>query len=82
MTKRKFYSTRFTVTVLSEKPLAQVELEDVAYMIREGDCSGQVTQGLSRELNGKQAAAALRRQCSDPGFFRLNDKGEDCEEKQ
>ena len=77
LSKRKFYRTRFTVTVLSEEPLRSLELEEVAHAIREGDCSGQVTQGLSYELNGKQMAAALMRQASDPGFFRLTHKGED-----
>ena len=77
--KRKFHRTRFTVTVLSEKPLGRLELGDVAYMIRDGDCSGQVAQGLSYELSGKQMARALMRQGSDPGFFRLTAKGKDDE---
>ena len=54
ISKREFYSTRFTVVVLSEKPLARVELADVAHMITEGDHSGSVHQSSSRVLAAPQ----------------------------
>ena len=62
--------------VLSEKPLeADLPLEDVAYMIGEGDCVGQVTQSESKEMTAKNMARSLYRHGSEPGFFQLNDDG-------
>jgi len=81
MTKRKFYKTVFTVEILSEEPVGQeASLEEVAYAIGEGPCSGQVKFKSEKVLDGKQAALALQVQASDPGFFRLTDKGEDADE--
>lgn len=78
MTIRKFYKTTVTVTVLSEEPLPPyMELSDVAHAIKDGDCSGEVAFGEPEELDGKQAADALVAQASDPGFFRLDDDGND-----
>lgn len=76
MDDRKYYRTRITVSVLSEKPqAADLPLEDVAYMINEGDCVGQVTQSESKEMTAKNMARSLYRYGSEPGFFRLNDDG-------
>jgi len=79
MTDRKFYKTVFKVTVLSEEPLGNPDLEQVNHAITEGDCSGVVTVSEALELDGKQAARALYDQGSDPSFFRLTSKGEDDE---
>lgn len=62
--------------MLSEEPLApDLPLGDIAYMIGEGDCVGQVTQSESVEMTPKNMAAALYRYGSEPGFFWLNDDG-------
>lgn len=62
--------------MLSEEPLeADLPLKDVAYMIDEGDCVGQVTQAESKEMTPKNMARALYRYGSEPGFFQLNDDG-------
>lgn len=79
MTERKFYKTVFKVTVLSEEPLGNPDLEQIKYMITEGDCSGVVVASEALELDGKQAVRALYDIGSEPGFFRLTSKGEDCE---
>jgi hypothetical protein len=80
MTKRKFYRQVFTVEVLSEEPIGpDIDLADLAYEIREGDCSGRVNLTKVDLLNGKQVAKALLKQASDPEFFQVNDKGEDVE---
>lgn len=78
MTKRKFYRTVFTVEVLSEEPFGDgVDLVDLKYMINEGDCSGCIRQSDPEELDGLRAARALEKQHSDPGFFRLDEDGND-----
>ena len=81
MTDRKFYKTRITVEVLSEEPLCDgLELDAVYEFIVNGPGSGTVKWHPPQELDGKQAARALRKQGSDPGFFRLADNGEDADD--
>ena len=77
---RKFYKTAVTVTILSEEPLGRgVELDDIAHQITHGDWSGEVSIGSSREVTGRQMAALLTAQGSDPGFFRLDAEGNDAD---
>ena len=81
LSTRKFYKTRIVVEVLSENPLSEgLELDSVHWGITNGDWSGTVKWHPPQKLNGKQAAAALRKQGSDPGWFQLTDKGEDATE--
>lgn len=76
MTNRKFYKTIIQITVLSEEPMTGGEsLSDICYEMDQGDFSGQMKIGKSKELDGKQMARALKRQGSDPGFFGLDDDG-------
>ena len=76
--KRQFHKTTITVEVLSEGSILQVEsLQELAYMITEGDCSGQFSVGTSEALTGKQMAEALMEQHSDPEFFGLDESGND-----
>jgi hypothetical protein len=79
MTGRKFYKTVLQVEVLSEGPYQPESLEQVHHDITEGDCSGEWKIVRSKELNGRQAARALLKQASDPGFFSLTKAGEDAE---
>ena len=80
MTDKKFHKTVFQVTVLSEKPFASdLSLSDIHDEITTGDCSGVVKEVSHEEMNGKQAADALYEQGSDPGFFMLDDEGNDDE---
>ena len=82
MTGRKFYRTLYTVEVLSEEPLPEgITLEDINYEIVEGGCSGVVTTSVEEVLDGAAMAKALKRQFSDPEFFRLTEDGEDVGEK-
>jgi hypothetical protein len=81
MTKRKFHKSTLTVVVLSENPLEYDDLGDVAYLISEGDCSGQITNEKHEVLNGKQMAQALIKQGSGPEFFGINEKGEEGRQK-
>lgn len=79
MTNRKFYKTTIMLEVLSERPIADMELEDIAYEITMGDMSGTYDVDDVEILNGKQMAEALIKQGSDPMFFMLTDDGEDDE---
>ena len=78
--KRKFYRTVFTVTVLSEEPISSVSLDTLHYFITDGEGSGVVTQEESVPVDGPTMAVMLEEQGSDPGFFQLTDKGEDIED--
>ena len=77
MTGRKFYKTVLRVEVLSEDQLGWGDLSDVHHAITEGNCSGSVKEVSRKELTGLQAAKELGRQGSEPGFFGLDDKGEE-----
>lgn len=77
MTDRKFYKTIFIVTVLSENELPPMSLGELSYECMEGDFSGHLSVESKIELNGKQAADALKEQDSDPEFFQLDDEGND-----
>lgn len=78
---RRFFRNVLTVVVLSEhEPLRGDEsLAEIAYAITDGDCSGKICFQPPEELTAKQVAEALRAQGSDPGFFRLDDAGNDTE---
>lgn len=77
--KRKFYKSVIELTILSEEiiPWDEYELSDIGYAITDGDCSGMMHQTKFEELNGKQAADELIAQGSDPGFFCLDEDGND-----
>jgi hypothetical protein len=83
MSERKFYKTVFQLEVLSEEPLApDIEMQDLVYEISDGGCSGDFMLTSTEELDGKACAAALRAQHSDPGFFCLDDDGNDTEDEE
>ena len=65
--------------MLSEEPIGEPTLETLRHQIVEGDWSGDIKFGNEKVLNGKQAATALQRQGSDPGFFRVDSKGNDAD---
>ncbi len=75
MTTRKFYRTVFQVEVLSESPIGAVELDTLHHLITQGDCSGEVKTVSRKKMDGRQAAKALLKQGSDPGFFNLDHYG-------
>jgi len=77
--KRKFYQTKIVTTVLSEEPFEWDNLNDVAYAISRGDCSGHTKECDHKVLTAKQVVKALQAQGSEPGFFQLDDDGKDVE---
>jgi hypothetical protein len=75
--KRKFYATEFRVLVLSEEPLGDVTLEQIAYEVDQGACVGSGLQAKERKVGGKAMAKLLCDLGSEPGFFRLDGDGRD-----
>lgn len=73
---RKYYRTTFAIAVLSEEPI----LGDLSDALQEADTGSYVAYGEKNNqetLTGKQAADALYDAGSEPGFFMLNDDGEE-----
>lgn len=82
MSTRKFFKTVVEVEVLSEDEPAQFDtLSDLYYHITEGHCSGTHEVKSSEEVSAKVMAKLLKKQGSDPEFFRLSEDGEELEEK-
>lgn len=80
--KRKFYRTVLQVEILSEAPFAFETLQDVAYQITDGPCSGDITEIAWNEVKtGPEMAELLQAQRSDPEFFQLTVNGEDTQEE-
>ena len=73
--KRKFHKTVITVTVLSEEQFEWDNLEDIAYAISAGDCSGEVKETSHKVITAKQTASELQSQGSDPEFFQIDEDG-------
>jgi hypothetical protein len=71
---RKFYRTIIEVEVLSEDPYQPNSLEDVAYDIVYGDCSGAWRVVKQKELNEQDTVEALINQGSDPSFFMIREE--------
>jgi archaellum component FlaG (FlaF/FlaG flagellin family) len=77
MTTRKFYKTVITIEVLSEEVYAFDSLEQTAYDIQDGGCSGKIEVVKSEELNGENVVKALNNQGSASEFFMLDEDGND-----
>jgi len=80
--KRQFHKTVIKVTVLSEEPYDNTDIDQLAHDITDGDCSGDVEIVSSKVLTGRQAAKALQGQGSDPDFFRLTEDGKDTADEE
>lgn len=73
--KTKYYKTRVCIDILSEEPLGDVDLEDIAYEIDQGEWVGGLVEMSEQVVTGKEMADALYAVGSEPGYFRLNDDG-------
>ena len=90
MTKRKFYKTVVQVTILSEEPYifdsSENEQSDamlcgIATDICSGPCVGDIKViSHDEEKTGKEMADLLYKAGSEPGFFQLDDEGNDDED--
>ena len=73
----RIYRTRIEVVVLSDEPYRFDTLGEVAYDIRDGDCSGAYTATEANVVfKGAAAVAACQEQGTDPEFFMMGDDGE------
>lgn len=75
--KRHFYRTVIEVEVLSEDPVDFGDLAGIHAAITEGGCSGQWKVLKTGNVGARTMARLLKKQGSDPSFFRLTEKGED-----
>lgn len=77
---RKFYRTVIEVEVLTEERMRLGSLGDIHYEITDGGASGKYGVTCEEVVDGPTAARLLKEQGSDPGFFQLDDDGNDVEE--
>lgn len=82
MAKKKLYKSVLRVEILSEEPYPDsVTLEQVAYDICEGDCSGITDwESHNAELHGTEAVKECEKQGSCPSFFQMNEDGDEIDE--
>jgi hypothetical protein len=75
---RRFYKTTVTFTVLSEEPIPpHADLQYIAVECNEGQYVGNFSANDEQLLNGGAMADALYEAGSEPGFFELDDSGQD-----
>lgn len=77
MSERKFHRTLFTVEVLSEEPIPEMELKDVLHRMDADDFVGIWSREGEMELNAHQVARFLYQYGSEPEFFQLTSVGEE-----
>jgi len=78
MTSRTFYKKTFQIDVLSEEPIPDnVMLADINYNIVYGNWCGKFTERSGMELDGIAVVEELEALGSEPGFFMLDDNGND-----
>ena len=75
--KRTFHRKVLEIEILSEWPYEAVGLEQIANDITYGDCSGKWVVKVNEEIDGPRMAQLLLAQGSDPGFFQLDNEGND-----
>ena len=75
---RRFYKTTVTFTVLSEEPIPpHADLQYIAVECNEGQYVGNFSANDEQLLNGGAMVDALYEAGSEPGFFSLDDNGQD-----
>lgn len=75
--KKTIYKSVLTIEVLSDIPLPEnVSLTDIVYEITDGDMSGLVNwKKRNIPIKGKKAIKEVVLQGSDPGFFNMDENG-------
>ncbi len=76
---RKFFKSIVQIEIISDEPIGSPSLDIIHYEIMEGDWSGQYHVISETELTPSEAANELIEQGSDPGFFGLDDLGNEVE---
>lgn len=75
MKNKKFFKTTVQVEILSENPLQFENLNDLNYLITEGDCSGRFFISKVNEISGKDLVKECSSHQSDPEFFGVDENG-------
>ena len=81
--RRRLYKTLVTVAVISEKPLElegmdrRDKLMRLGHSITDGDNVGVISMGPSYALSGINLVREIEEMGSEPGFFQLDEKGND-----
>ena len=66
----KFFKTILKVEVLSENSdVANLDIDEIAWAITDGDCSGLVTVEEVKQLSEEELVAECDKQGTDPAFF-------------
>lgn len=82
MSQRKFYRTIVQIEILSETPYSSTDLEKINDDITNGAQVGAVTVEVdSEEMNATTCVKKLKEVGSEPGFFMLDEKGNDLEDE-
>jgi len=80
---RRFYKSIIHFEVLSEEPIpGHVDMEYIAREAMEGRYVGRFLDTDEVLLNGAAMAEALYEAGSEPGFFELDDEGNDFDENE
>ncbi len=75
---KKFFKTTLTFEVLSEEPIPDdIELEEVAREAQEGSYVGRMGPRWETELCGRSVVTSLYEFGSEPGFFMLDESGQE-----
>lgn len=69
----KYYKTTFTVTVLSQEPIYNMALEDIAREVNEGDCVLHGFTSKSKTVSKLAMIKLLYDAGSEPGFFQIEE---------
>ena len=79
MTRRKFRRTTVKLVILHEEDdkISDMEIDALHEFVSNGAGVLAGMDDVEEVLDGKQAAAALSAAGSEPGFFQLDDKGND-----
>jgi hypothetical protein len=77
---KKIYRTVIQMTVLSEEPIGDVEMQEILNQTDSGDWIGHnVTQVQDEILTGTKAVVAIEDTGSDTEFFRMDKSGNELE---
>lgn len=80
--KKTIYRSVISFEILSEEPIpSDMTLGDIDYECDEGSYSGMHEYTVqNKPVKGKKAVKLIRAQKSDPGFFMMDDEGNELEE--
>jgi hypothetical protein len=73
--KQKFHETTITIKILSDRPIHNLDLQEIIEESDSGDLVLSVKSRKSKNVSAKTTAKKLYEYGSEPGFFQLDDDG-------